>query len=137
MKILIGLGVLVIIVVAVVFSLPFLVDLNKYQDQYKPLLEEALNRKVQMQDIRLTIWPRIGARVAGFAVLDDPVFGATPFTSLTSLEVGVKLRPLLSGKVDAIGYADGLMRAGSGRMPFPARCSAARRGRRRRPPPEP
>ncbi|OGW51118.1 MAG: hypothetical protein A2V62_02085 [Nitrospirae bacterium RBG_19FT_COMBO_58_9] len=100
MKILIGLGVLVIIVVAAVFSLPFLVDLNKYQDQYKPLLEEALNRKVQMQDIRLTIWPRIGARVAGFAVLDDPVFGATPFTSLTSLEVGVKLRPLLSGKVE-------------------------------------
>ena len=39
-------------------SLPFLVDLNKYQDQYKPLIEEALNRKVQLQDIRLTIWPR-------------------------------------------------------------------------------
>jgi len=100
MKILIGLGVLVIIVVAAIFSLPFLVDLNKYQDQYKPLLEEALNRKVQLQDIRLTIWPRIGARVTGFAVLDDPAFGATPFTSLTSLEIGVKLRPLLSGKVE-------------------------------------
>ncbi len=100
MKILIGLGVLVIIVTAAIFSLPFLVDLNKYQDQYKPLLEEALNRKVQMQDIRLTIWPRIGARVAGFVVLDDPAFGATPFTSLTSLEIGVKLGPLLSGKVE-------------------------------------
>ena len=100
MKIFIGLGVLVIIVVAAIFSLPFLVDLNKYQDQYKPLLEEALNRKVQLQDIRLTIWPRIGARVTGFAVLDDPAFGATPFTSLTSLEVGVKLKPLLSGKVE-------------------------------------
>ena len=100
MKILIGLGVLVIIVVAVIFSLPFLVDLNKYQDQYKPLLEEALNRKVQLQDIRLTIWPRIGARVAGFVILDDPAFGATPFTSLTSLEIGVKLGPLLSGKVE-------------------------------------
>jgi AsmA protein len=100
MKILIGLGVLVIIVAAAIFSLPFLVDLNKYQDQYKPLLEDALNRKVQLQDIRLTIWPRIGARLAGFAVLDDPAFGATPFTSLTSLEIGVKLRPLLSGKVE-------------------------------------
>jgi AsmA protein len=100
MKILIGLGVLVVIVAAAIFSLPFLVDLNKYQDQYKPLLEEALNRKVQLQDIRLTIWPRIGARMAGFAVLDDPAFGATPFTSLTSLEIGVKLRPLLSGKVE-------------------------------------
>ena len=100
MKTLIGLGVLVIIVAAAIFSLPFLVDLNKYQDQYKPLLEEVLNRKVQLQDIRLTIWPRIGARVTGFAVLDDPAFGAGPFASLTSLDVGVKLMPLLSGTVE-------------------------------------
>ena len=100
MKILIGLGILVVFLVAAILSLPFLINLNKYQDQYKPLIEEALNRKVQLQDIRLTMWPRIGARVAGFAVLDDPAFGATPFTSLTSLDVGVKLMPLLSGKVE-------------------------------------
>jgi AsmA protein len=100
MKILIGLGILVIFLLAAILSLPFIIDLNKYQNHYKPLIEEALNRKVQLQDIRLTIWPRIGARVAGFAVLDDPAFGATPFTSLTSLDVGVKLMPLLSGKVE-------------------------------------
>lgn len=100
MKIVMGLLIVVIVAVGAILALPFLIDLNKYQDQYKPLLEEALNRKVQLQDIRLTIWPRIGARVAGFAVLDDPEFGATPFTSLTSLNVGVKLMPLLSGKVE-------------------------------------
>jgi AsmA protein len=100
MKILIGLGILIVLLVVAILSLPFLIDLNKYQDQYKPLIEEALNRKVQLQDIRLTIWPRIGARVAGFAVLDDPAFGTAPFTSLTSLDVGVKLMPLLSGKVE-------------------------------------
>ena len=100
MKILIGLGILTVLLVAAILALPFIIDLNKYQDQYKPLIEEALNRKVVLKDIRLTIWPRIGARVAGFAVLDDPAFGATPFTSLTSLDVGVKLMPLLSGKVE-------------------------------------
>lgn len=100
MKIAIGLAVVVLFVVALILSLPFLIDLNKYQDQYKPLIEDALNRKVQLQDIRLTIWPRIGARVAGFAVLDDPAFGSGPFTSLTSLDVGVKLMPLMSGKVE-------------------------------------
>ena len=100
MKILMGLLVVVVLIVGLVLSLPFLIDLNKYQDQYKPLLEEALNRKVQLQDIRLTIWPRIGARVAGFAVLDDPAFGSGPFASLASLDVGVKLMPLLSGKVE-------------------------------------
>lgn len=100
MKIVMGLLVLVVLIVGVVLALPFLIDLNKYQDQYKPLIEDALNRKVQLQDIRLTIWPRIGARVAGFAVLDDPAFGTGPFASLSSLDVGVKLMPLLSGKVE-------------------------------------
>lgn len=100
MKIMVGLLVAVILVVGAILSLPFLIDLNQYQDRYKPLIEEALNRKVQLKDIRLTVWPRLGARVAGFAILDDPAFGAGPFTSLTSLDVGVKLMPLLSGKVE-------------------------------------
>ncbi len=100
MKILLGLLVVVVLLVGLVLSLPFLVDLNKYQDQYKPLIEDALNRKVQLQDIRLTVWPRIGASVAGFAVLDDPSFSSGPFASLSSLDVGVKLMPLLSGQVE-------------------------------------
>ena len=100
MKIVIGLLTVVVVTVGVILALPFLIDLNKYQDQYKPLIEEALNRKIQLQDIRLTIWPRIGARVAGFTVLDDPAFGTSPFTSLTSLDVGVKFMPILSGKVE-------------------------------------
>ena len=100
MKIVIGLLIVVVLVVGGILALPFLIDLNKYQDRYKPLIEDALNRKVQLQDIRLTIWPRIGARVTGFAVLDDPAFGAGPFASLTSLDVGVKLMPLLSGTVE-------------------------------------
>ena len=100
MKIVIGLLIVVVLVVGVILALPFLIDLNKYQDQYKPLIEDALNRKVQLQDIRLTIWPGFGVRVAGFTVLDDPAFGSSPFASLTSLDVGVKLMPLLSGKVE-------------------------------------
>lgn len=100
MKVAIGLLIGLIVLVAVVFTLPFLIDLNKYQDQYKPLIEEALNRKVLLQDIRLTIWPRIGASVSGFTVLDDPAFGTDPFASLGSLDVGVKLMPLLGGQVE-------------------------------------
>ena len=100
MKIVVGLLLLVVLVAGVILALPFLIDLNKYQDQYKPIIEDALNRKVQLQDIHLTIWPRIGARVAGFVVLDDPAFGSSPFTSLTSLDIGVKFMPLLSGKIE-------------------------------------
>jgi len=100
MKILVGVLVALVLLGGLALSLPFLVDLNKYQDQYKPIIEEALNRKVQLQDIRLTVWPRIGARVSGFSVLDDPAFSSGPFASLSSLDVGVKLMPLLSRSVE-------------------------------------
>ena len=100
MKIAIGLLVLIVLLIGGVLALPFLVDLGRYQDQYKPLIEEALNRKIQLQGIRLTVWPRIGARVSEFAVLDDPAFSSGPFASLSSLDVGVKLMPLLSGKME-------------------------------------
>jgi AsmA protein len=103
MKIVVSILIAVVLAVGVIISLPFLIDLNKYQDQYKPLIADALNRKVQIQDIRLTIWPQFGARVAGFTVLDDPAFGSSLFTSLQSLDVEVKLMPLLGGKVEVEG----------------------------------
>lgn len=59
MKIVIGLLIVVGLVVGGILALPFLIDLNRYQDQYKPLIEDTLNRKIQLQDIRLTIWPSL------------------------------------------------------------------------------
>ena len=48
MKIMIGIGVLIAVLVGVALLLPFIVDLNKYQEQYRPLIEDALNRKVTL-----------------------------------------------------------------------------------------
>ena len=92
-------GVLLILLVVVVL-LPFLIDLNRYQDRYRPVIEEALNRKVDLKDIRLTIVPRLGARLAGFTVMDDPGFGRQAFASLESLDVGIRLLPLLKGRLE-------------------------------------
>ena len=100
MKVMVGLLIVLVLLVGGLLALPFLVDLASYQDQYKPLIENALNRKIQLQGIRLTIWPLIGARVAGFTVLDDPSFSEGSFASLSSLDVGVKLLPLLGGRIE-------------------------------------
>ena len=100
MKILSVIVIVLGLLIVALLSLPFLVDLASYQDHYKPLIEEALNRKIQVQAIRLTIWPRIGARITGFTVMDDPSFSASPFASLSSLDVGVKLWPLLTKKIE-------------------------------------
>lgn len=100
MKILSVIVIVLALLIVALLSLPFLVDLAAYQDHYKPLIEEALNRKIHVQGIRLTIWPRIGARITGFTVMDDPSFTANPFASLSSLDVGVKLWPLLTKKIE-------------------------------------
>ncbi|MCP9470060.1 MAG: AsmA family protein [Nitrospira sp.] len=100
MKVAMGVLTLVAAVTGLALALPFLIDLDKYKDQYKPLIEDALNRTVQIQDVRLTLWPTIGARVTGLSILDDPAFGAGAFASVASLDVGVKLLPLLSGKIE-------------------------------------
>lgn len=99
-RFIIGIGVVIVLLVVLVILLPFIIDLNRYQAQYRPIIEEALNRKVTLKNIRLVIIPQIGVRVSGFTVRDDPAFSAGPFVSLASLDVGVKWRPLLSRRVE-------------------------------------
>src|SRR5207249_8442836 len=53
MKVIVGLLIVLVLLVGSLLALPFLVDLASYQDQYKPLIENALNRKIQLQGIRL------------------------------------------------------------------------------------
>jgi AsmA protein len=99
-KFLIGIGVVIVLLLILVIILPFIIDLNRYQAQYLPRIEKALNRKVMLKDIRLMIIPRIGAHLSGLTILEDPAFGTGTFASFSSLDVGVKWRPLLSRRVE-------------------------------------
>ncbi|HEY3196471.1 MAG TPA: AsmA family protein [Nitrospirales bacterium] len=99
-KFLIGFAVFILVLILIAVVLPFVVDLNTYQARYLPLIEESLNRKVTLKDLRLTILPRLGVHITEFTVMDDPLFGTSPFATLRSLDVGVKLIPLLRGRVE-------------------------------------
>src|SRR5439155_432472 len=98
-KVFVLLGALVLLLLIVIL-LPFFIDLNAYQARYLPIIEESLNRKVTVKDLRLTLLPRIGVHISGFTIMDDPLFSTGPFARLGSLDLGVKLRPLLSGRVE-------------------------------------
>src|SRR6185295_2667975 len=67
---------------------------------YSAYLENALNRKVSMKNIRLMVIPRPGIRIEGVTVMDDPAFSSAPFASLRALEVGVRLGPLFSRRIE-------------------------------------
>ena len=55
MKIVIGLLIVVGLVVGGILALPFSLISTGIKTDTKPLIEDALNRKIQLQDIRLTI----------------------------------------------------------------------------------
>ena len=92
--------VFILLLIGLALALPFLIDLNRYQDRYRPIVEEALNRTITLKDVRLTLLPRLGVRLAGLTVMDDPAFSSEPFASLSSLDIGIKLLPLFSRRVE-------------------------------------
>lgn len=87
------------LVVLIILSLPFLLDLNRYRNQYLPILEQALHRKVEVGDIRLTLFPKLGIQVRNVVIAEDPAFSSNPFLTVPSVQVSVQWRPLLQRRI--------------------------------------
>src|SRR6266498_2390520 len=83
------------ILVLTALNLNFLVRRNK--DYLIGLAEQALGRKLTVDEIDVTFWP-VGARLVNFALADDPTFSADAFLRAKDLRVGLRLLPLLIGQ---------------------------------------
>jgi uncharacterized protein involved in outer membrane biogenesis len=94
-------GVVIVIVLCgvTILFLPVLLDMNRYRDWYLPSLEQAFQRPVDVQDVRLIIFPKLGVRVRGITIADDLAFSPTPFVTIPSAEVVVRWAPLLSRQI--------------------------------------
>ncbi|MGP0591156.1 AsmA family protein [Nitrospira sp. T9] len=93
--IMVGLAILIGLVIVVILLLPVLLDLNRYRDRYLPFLEQALHRPVDVQDVRLTVFPQLGFRVRNLTIGDDPAFSPQAFVTIPSAEVEIRWLPLL------------------------------------------
>lgn len=91
----VGLGLIIVLVIVVILFLPVLLDLNRYRDRYLPVLEQALQRPVDVQDVRLTLFPKLGFRVQDLTIGDDPAFSPKAFVTIPSAEVEIQWLPLL------------------------------------------
>src|SRR4030095_1310379 len=83
------------VLVLAVLNINFLVRRNN--DYLIRQAEQALGRKITMDEIDVTLWP-VGARLVNFALADDPAFSADAFLSAKDLRVDVRLLPLLIGQ---------------------------------------
>ena len=91
------LSILVLLVVAVILVPPF-IDLGAYKGQYLPLVEDALQRKVDVGEIRLRVVPSPAIRLSALQVSDNPAFSKDPFFSAETVSLRLKLGALLRGE---------------------------------------
>ncbi len=98
-KVLIGLAIVVVVVVAALAIIPHFLDLNSYRTQIQAKLQQALGRPVDFKDISASFLPP-SVKVSNVSVGEDPRFGPGPFATVQQLDVSVKLLPLLSKDVE-------------------------------------
>jgi AsmA protein len=91
------LGVLLVVAVA----LPFVVPVDAYRGQIEQQASAATGRQLKINgELRLSIFPTLGVKAEKVTLANVPGGQASYFATMDSLGVGVKLFPLLSGKVE-------------------------------------
>ncbi|MGH7770697.1 MAG: AsmA family protein [Candidatus Binatia bacterium] len=93
----IGIGLLAVVVVAVLL-LPFFIDLGTHKARYLPLVEDALQRKVDIGQVRLRIIPAPSIRISALNVADNPAFSKEAFFTAQQISIQLKFLPLLKGQ---------------------------------------
>jgi len=93
-KIIYIVGGVVVVLLMVVILLPFVIDANRFRPEIESSLNSALNRKVDIGNIRLSILSG-GVTVENVSISDDPSFNTGPFLKAKSLSVNLELLPLI------------------------------------------
>lgn len=84
----------VVVLILVAALLPFVIDANRFRPEIESSLNTALNRKVDIGNIRLSILSG-GVTVENISISDDPSFNNGPFLKAKSLSVNLDLLPLI------------------------------------------
>jgi uncharacterized protein involved in outer membrane biogenesis len=95
----IGLGAVGCILAALLI-LPSLIDLAMFKRTYLPLVEEALHRRVDVNEVRLGLVPMPSIRLSSLRVSDGPASSGDTFFSAQQVRLQVKFFPLLRGRFE-------------------------------------
>lgn len=99
-KILIGIGVLVVLVIAAVVIVPMVVPLDTYKAQIAEQVEGATGRKMTIGgDLKLSVLPRLEIATSKVSLANAPGGKAKNMLELGEMRVAVGLLPLLSGNI--------------------------------------
>src|SRR5919109_1121863 len=90
-------GVILVLICVALFVA--VLNINSYISRNKDYLiaraEQALGRKVSVDNVRISLWNGIGFRLTNFGMSDDPAFSSDEFVRARDLQVNLKFLPLL------------------------------------------
>src|SRR5260370_14765220 len=84
----------VVVLILVAVLLPFVIDANRFRPEIESSLNTALNRKVDIANIRLTILSG-GVTVENMTFSDDPASNTAPFRHAKLLSGDLELLTLI------------------------------------------
>jgi AsmA protein len=93
-------GLIGLIVIGLVLVVLF-VDPNDYREDIQRIVQEKTGRELTLSgDLKLSVFPWIALEAGPASLGDAPGFGPEPFVSIKHARLGVRLLPLLGGKVE-------------------------------------
>jgi len=96
-------GIVLVVLVVVVVSLPFLINVDQFKPRLESELSTALNREVTLGNLKLSLLA--GEVTAGdLSVAEDQAFGKPAFIRAKSLSVGAEIWPFLMSRKLIVTY---------------------------------
>jgi AsmA protein len=87
-------GIAILVIILILFVLPFLIPVNKFRPTIEQKASDALGRKVSVGNLSLSILSG-SLGMDDLSISDDPKFENGPFLTAKEVKVGVELMPLI------------------------------------------
>lgn len=95
-----SLAAIVVLAIAALLAVPYLVDTPRIQALIATNASQALGRPVKFKSMSVAVLPLPAVELHGVEIADDPQFGTEPFLQLDTGVIRLRLRPLLTGRVE-------------------------------------
>ena len=94
-------GVLVLLVIVLALTLPFLINPNRFKDDIATAVKEKTGRELVIQgDIKLSMFPWLGVQIGPMELSNAEGFGGAPFAAINETDVHVHFWPLLHRHIE-------------------------------------
>ena len=92
---------IILLIIILIIVLPFIINPNDFKPQIAKAVKNKTGRELSIPgNIKLSVFPWLGAEIGPMSLSNASGFGNTPFASINETDVHVKFWPLLRGRIE-------------------------------------